>query len=308
MAGAGVRITAGVAPLSSRVTWILAAALLLAAAVGAQTPTVQVDDLECLPTEGSAPVMATVTPDQPGITVRLYFRRLHDVVEDFYYVEMRPRGEGQYYGVFPRPESKEPEKHRLKDGRRTSTEWADWWKAKEASEDRDPNDDLDDEEIRERASKGKLESRDWMENLDEEELNRWLEDQEYEPAEYYATVQDAAGDLVAESAMKVVPVTDDCRVDLTPQEVGLGDNLTVGETAFWQEGKPVFHWLCAGVVTRIDFEGYFRPDRSCRACIIPWWKDPDYLVPLVVAGGGGAATAAFVGIDDDDETVSPSQP
>jgi hypothetical protein len=54
---------------------------------------------------------------------------------------------------------------------------------------------------------------------------------------------------------------------LTPEQKGEAQNFIFGETASWQQGKPVFHWLCDGVVARIDSEGTKRADRICRTCV-----------------------------------------
>ena len=90
--------------------------LLVAAAVsaGAQETRVQVTPIPCLPLEGDTPVNVTLAPDSAGAEVRVYFRRLSIEVEDFYYVEMEPTGQGQYWGVFPIPTEAKIERKDLK--------------------------------------------------------------------------------------------------------------------------------------------------------------------------------------------------
>ena len=96
-----------------------------------------------------------------------------------------------------------------------------------------------------------------MIKLADDDLQKWLESIRdlNEPAEYYVAVIDSYGKVVAKSSMHAVPVRRDCTVRLNAVEVGESRNLTVGETRPWQQGEPVFHWLCEGVVTRIDDAG-----------------------------------------------------
>jgi hypothetical protein len=60
---------------------------------------------------------------------------------------------------------------------------------------------------------------------------------------------------------------DRCEVELTAEQQGEAANLIVGETAPWQRNKPVFHWLCAGVIARVDASGVKRADAACRQCV-----------------------------------------
>ncbi len=254
----------------------------------------------CLPLESNGLVTAQVSPDTPGSTVRLFFRRLNIEVEDFYYMEMEPAGAGQYWGVFPIPT---PDKMIRKDLKRSDgpppDPWAAWWRAKEQSDDRDPNRDLNRKRIMERAPIGKLEKRSWLQGLSDAEFQRWLERQQFEPAEYFVAVYDAQTQRIAVSDMYVAEVRKDCRVSLTPQQLGMAKNLTVGETNVWQKGEQPFHWECTGIVTRKDPQGILRADEACRACVIAWWP--------YVAGAG--ALGALVAITEDrPEDVSPSRP
>lgn len=286
----------------ARTPLLVAVASALAAAAAAQTPGagITVTPLPCLPLEGNGVVTAAVSPDTPGSTVRLFFRRLHVEVEDFYYMEMEPSGAGQYWGVFPIPT---PDKLKRKDLKRSEgpppDPWAAWWRAKEVSEDRDPNRDLDRKVIAERAPVGKREKRSWMDTLTDRQFQQWLERQEYEPAEYFVAVYDAQGQRTAVSSMYLVEVRKDCRVSLTPQQAGMARNLTVGETNAWQKGEQPFHWECTGVVTRKDPQRILRADEACRACVIAWWP---YLA-------GAAGLGAIVAITEDrPDDVSPARP
>lgn len=290
--------------LSRTVSFALAGALAGAAAVVAQTPGegITPSPLACLPLDGNGVLNAAVAPETPGSTVRMFFRRLNLEVEDFYYAEMEPAGAGQYWGVFPIPTE---DKIQRKDLRQRDVPpplepWASWWKAKEGSDHRDPNRDLDEKVIRERAPIGKREQRAWMGKMSEADFQRWLERQQYEPAEYFVAVYDAQGRRTAVSDMHVVEVKKDCRVSLTPQQEGMAKNLTVGETNTWQKGEQPFHWECTGIVTRKDPQLVLRADEACRACVIAWWP---------YAAGGAAALGAIIAVNEDrPEDVSPARP
>jgi hypothetical protein len=271
-------------------------------AVLAQPVTVSVDDLACIPLEGHAVVEATVVGEPGGAQVRLHFRRTHQEVEDFYYVVMSAAAGDVYWGVLPDPEDQELERHDLEGA--SDDAWAAWWRAKEASENRDPNDDLDDQVIRERASVGRHIDRDWLAARTPAELQDWLEELENEPAEYYVAVYDSSDALLASSDTLVVEVEpqSDCPVTLTQRQTGQARNLTVGETAAWQEGKEVFHWECDGIVSRIDYRGILREDEFCRACVVA------PLTPWLLGAGTAAAVAGILIDDDPPEDVSPARP
>ena len=83
--------------------------LALAVAPAAAQTSVTLGPLACLPQKGNGVLNATVTPEIPGATTRLYFRRMNVEVEDFYYIQMEPAGGGGYWATFPVPtESKFP--------------------------------------------------------------------------------------------------------------------------------------------------------------------------------------------------------
>ena len=281
------------------------AALFLSLAVGsaAGAQSITLGPLSCLPNGENGVVTARIEPAPAAeIQVRLYFRRQNLMVEDFYFTEMVPTGGGNYWGVFPQPEnSKFPEK-KLEKPKKDENAWAEWWRDKEGSDDRDPNPDLDKDVIAERASLGKREKRDWMAAQDDDTLQKFLARQTTEPAEYFVALYNPAGAQLAKSPQQVVEVKDDCRAAMTPQQAGYAMNLTVGETARWQAGEPVFHWECTGIVTRQDPQNVLRADESCRACVIAWW-------PVAAAAG---ALGSLVAITDDDPggpgEVSPSRP
>ncbi len=237
--------------------------------------TVEVGDLACVPLDWKSrrqvknhgKVDALVRGAPPGASVRLYYRRMHHEIEDFYFTEMRAAGDGVYWGIFPDPEDRKPKELELRNPRRDETAWAEWWKAKESSQHRDPDDTLDDDVIREKAALGKQHERTWLTELSDEDLQTWLEELENEPVEYFATVSDPNHRLLAQSEMKVTPVIKRCSVELTPQQTGESFNLTVGETAHWQRGKSPFHWQCQHIVTRIDNHEIKRADGVCRCCV-----------------------------------------
>ncbi|MDY7092274.1 MAG: hypothetical protein SX243_04795 [Acidobacteriota bacterium] len=289
---------------------ILLLATILAPPAAAQgtSISVEVEAPGCLPIAENGVVTAQVQNEPAGSSVRIYFRRLHQEVEDFYYVLASPDGPGTYRAVLPEAEDEELEEKQLEtsaaaeDG--SEDDWADWWKAKEESTNRDPNDDLNRDLIDERAQQGRLERRDWMLAMTDEELQDWLAQQENEPTEYFGEVIDANGQLVAQSEMEVVEVRDNCQFPLTPRQEGEAENLVVGETAEWEEGEEPFHWLCDGIVSRIDPQGVLRVDRHCRFCVIAWWQRKEVLIPAAAAA---VATGVIIA-DNDDEPASPSAP
>ena len=79
---------------------------MVASAGFAQTPTVEIGDLQCLPNEENAALTARVSGEPTGSSVRLYFRRLTPV-GSFYYNELFPSGNGNYWTVFPKPENRD---------------------------------------------------------------------------------------------------------------------------------------------------------------------------------------------------------
>ncbi|MEM9553875.1 MAG: hypothetical protein AAGC60_06435 [Acidobacteriota bacterium] len=281
--------------------------VLFASSVAAQTVTT--DAVECLPIGENAVGWASIDAMPADAEVRLYFRRMHDTVEDLYWVRMQPAGEGRYWGIFPQAEDHALEVRELEEARaeaQREVAWAQWWREKDASDHRDPNSDLDQDLIRERASQGKQVERDWLGEMDDREFQEWLETLENEPTEYYTAVNDFQGNELARSPTRVAPVSDNCRVDLSEEERGVAENMIVGETAYWQRGEQVFHWLCDGIIARVDPNGVRRGDEICRACVIAWWKRPGILVPAAV--GAGVVTGVILVDDDSPAPVSPSEP
>jgi hypothetical protein len=300
----------GLGVLVSLLVVLLASSVLGAQSAEAAGIEVTVEELGCLPIAENGIGWATVKNNISDTSVRLYLRRMHEEVEDFYFVEMNPAGEGRYWGIFPEAEDERLERINLEDDdlleefRDKDMDddedylWAWWWQAKEASDDRDPNGNLDTQRIRERASVGKLEPRHWLTSLDDPTLQRWLQQLENEPTEFFAAVYDSEGRRVARSRTQVVEVKEECEVELTPQQEGESENLTVGETAGWQRGENVFHWLCDGIVTRVDPYDVLRADESCRGCVIAWWHQRGLILAAPVACAGGFCTP-------DESPISP---
>lgn len=280
---------------------------LLPIASGAQE--IRVGDLACVPLGSHALVTAETTDAPPRAGARLYFRRMHLEVEDFYWAPMEPAANGQFWVPLPIPEDREMEEQKLRDGQTTETEWADWWLAKESSVDRDPNGKLDTELISERASLGKLETRTWMSNLSAAELQAWLEGLTNEPAEFYAVLYDVDGAEIARSEMKVAAVTKDCDPALDAVQAGHADNEIVGETAAWMADYSLFHWRCDGVVSRIDVADVPRPDQVCRGCpIIPVVVPAVGLIPAAAVAAGTVVGPEVIDPPAPPPEVSPSSP
>jgi len=103
--------------------------------------------------------------------------------------------------------------------------------------------------------------------------------------QYYGALFDAAGHEIARSAVRMVDVKADCRVELTPQQRGVAQNLTVGETTADQAHGGVMGFLCDGVVTRVNANNIRRSDDFCRTCVVAWWKKTEVLIPALAAGG-----------------------
>ncbi|HEY8022655.1 MAG TPA: hypothetical protein VIH93_16225 [Thermoanaerobaculia bacterium] len=121
--------------------------------------------------------------------------------------------------------------------------------------------------------------------------------------EQYAALLDESGREIARSEMRSVPVTHDCRADLSPKERGFSENLTIGETAVPQQGKEVFGFLCEGVVTRVNPAGIRRADDACRACVVAWWATNEVIAPLAAVGGVTTVT-----VIENNPEPSPSLP
>ena len=236
--------------MSVRKLGLLLLLSLVALPAFAQAPEVTVEAPDCLPLEYNRVLKASVSPDTAATSMRLYFRRLNPVGA-FYYDQMFPTGDGGYWTVFPKPEDRK--QHLLTD---------DWWEV--------------------------LRDRDWMEDRDREWLESWLEERQQEAAEYYVAVYSATGELLGRSPTALVDVwpPDRCWEELTPEQAGWAENLTVGETTEVQARRCLFHWLCEGIVTRIGWEGVLRPDECCRACVVAGFLPP--------AAAGGAVAAIVI--------------
>lgn len=111
-----------------------------------------------------------------------------------------------------------------------------------------------------------------------------------ENIEYYVALVDPAGKTVARSETQLSPVRDDCAVNMTAKQLGVSNNLTVGETVPAQQGRRVLGFLCDGVVTRVNFEGIMRPDEICRGCVVPFFTKEAYLAPVAI----GAVTTVII--------------
>lgn len=103
-----------------------------------------------------------------------------------------------------------------------------------------------------------------------------------EQIEFYVAVVDPKGKTLAKSETQLAPVREDCRVELTPKQVGVSNNLTVGETVAAQQGRKVLGFLCDGVVTRMNYEGILRPDEICRGCVVPFFAKETYIAPAIL--------------------------
>ena len=283
-----------------RISGILVA-IAICVAGAAQAQSVSVDDVTCLPKNGHGIGIARESGFSGDATLRLFYRRMHDEVEDFYWSPMVQEGD-LYWGLFPDPEDRELVARTLNDGQETLSEWADWWKAKEASADRDPNGDLDVELIRERASVGKQESRDWMNTMDADDLQAFLDALENEPAEFYVAVFSPNGEELGKTAMKVTEVSPTCDKELTQDQEEASKDLTIGETGSWMQGKGPFHWECRHIVARVDPSGVQREDDVCLVPIIAWWP------AAIVAGGAVGGVIVEPTEPEPPPAVSASEP
>ncbi len=210
---------------------------------------VSVDQIDCLPAADHGVITAQVYGEPPAATTRIYFRRLNKDVDDFYYVVAQTNGSGNYWGTLPKPKEIKlvtPGLHRNR---------AKWW-------------------IQHENSKNLGHRRNWLHDIDPEKLQKLFDEFHYEPVEYYGALFDGAGKLLARSDIKMVPLRDDCEVQLTAQQKGEAGNLVIGETlARQREGETkLFHWECSGIVTRIDTNGVRRAD-VCRDPFIALWEE-----------------------------------
>jgi hypothetical protein len=241
----------------------LVLALFATSAISAHEITV--DSIDCLPNEANLAMTAQVAPEIDGSEqMRVYFRRLNPNGA-LYWVKMTSKGGGDYWTVFPKPEDREQQE--------LTDEWF---------------------EI--------LEDRDWMEGRDRQWLEDWLEEQDHEAAEFYLAVTDATGAQISRTETQLARVLDrdDCYVGLDPFEFGQSRNLTIGETTELQQGNEVFHWLCDGIVSRVNTDGVLRGDETCRACVIAGW--------IPIATGAGAIVAGTTIEKREPRRASDTQP
>ena len=215
----------------------------------ADAQTIKPETLDCLPSEANSTFAVDLSSEIKGSEqARLYFRRLNRTGA-FYWIQMTPSGNGNYWTTFPRPERREQQQ--LTD---------EWWEI--------------------------LENRDWMEDNDREWLEDWLEEQEHEAAEYYVAITDVSGKEKTRTDTMLVAVRDreDCRAGMNAFEVGKSRNLVVGETTGLQQGKEVYHWRCEGIVSRVNADGVLRADEICRACVVAGWLPIASTTGAIVAG------------------------
>ncbi len=122
-----------------------------------------------------------------------------------------------------------------------------------------------------------------------------------ERVEYYGAVVMPDGKEISRSKIAEVAVKDkqDCKVPLTEKELGLAENLVIGETAQPQNRRSVLGFLCDGIVSRIDARGVLHADDLCRTCVVAFWQKRAVFGPLFT-------TTAIV--TDEDPNPSPASP
>ena len=122
-----------------------------------------------------------------------------------------------------------------------------------------------------------------------------------EMIEYYGAVVTADGKEISRSKVALVTVKDrsDCKLPLTEKELGLAENLVIGETVQPQNRRSVLGFLCDGIVSRIDARGVMHADNLCRTCVVAFWQKRAVFGPLFT-------TTAIV--TDEDPNPSPAVP
>jgi hypothetical protein len=90
---------------------LLPACLLLGCALAAQaqSQTVALDDLKCVPQEDNAVIRATLSADPVGQTPRLYFRWKNHDSTDFYWVAMESEPGRRWWATPAKPEKRNTE-------------------------------------------------------------------------------------------------------------------------------------------------------------------------------------------------------
>lgn len=129
-------------------------------------------------------------------------------------------------------------------------------------------------------------------------------DAENEMVEYYVALVDPDNQVLAKSDSLMAPVEEECEVELTDQQRGHAENMTVGETTFEQVGEEVDGFLCDGVVNRLNPLGILRGDERCRACVIAWWEKKSVMIPAAAGLIGGGILISKEGSRE----VSPATP
>ncbi len=210
---------------------------------------IQIAAPACLPVGDNGVVTATVTGDEPGSRVLVFFRRVQSERPDHYYVEARPVDEGVYRALLPKAspalgDSSEKSRLIFEHTQRLRAIAAE----APSSSPPPPSVALDPERL--------------------ERLVERLSTSRFEPAEVYAELRDVRGQVGATSAAVILPVEAGCEVGSIPVAGG-AENMVIGETAFWQAEQPPFHWECDGIQTR-EFRGRLFQDPICRDYFVPF--------------------------------------
>ena len=87
----------------SCVRWAVVAIVLGSAVAQAAPPAMNPSVPTCIPKDGNSVVSMVVNPETGWGSVRVYFRKAGS--PDFYFLEMRSVGRGNYWAVLPRPEA-----------------------------------------------------------------------------------------------------------------------------------------------------------------------------------------------------------
>lgn len=115
-----------------------------------------------------------------------------------------------------------------------------------------------------------------------------------ESVEFHIHVRSADDQALESSPSMTIPVTSDCKVELTDEQRDAAQKLRVGDTRPDQRGRAVAWFLCDGIVERIDLDLQVRPDLFCAV--------PPGPVPIVAEGKSGVISG------EDPPDVSPARP